>query len=197
LIESKGYHWLGLDRSESAGLSLKSDGGSLPLQSESMAALVAWQVFEYFDRPEAVIAEAARVLEAGGVFCGSVSFLEPVHGRTYFNMSPQILEKLLERHGFADIEITPGLNGFALMLWTWLRRSGFPLADHLAIPAAFALLAPLAAVMFVASWLAQRIGFGSGHTLRWISQTSPLEFAGHVMFTARKKARAESCTSVS
>lgn len=197
LIENRGYHWVGLDRSESAGLSLKSDGGLLPFQSESMTALVAWQVFEYFDRPEAVIAEAARVLEAGGVFCGSVSFLEPVHGRTYFNLSPLILKELLGRHGFADIEIKPGLNGFALMLWTWLRRSGIPLADHLAIPAAFALLAPLAALMFVGSWLAQRMRFGSGHMMRWISQTSPLEFAGHVMFTARKRARAESCTSVS
>jgi glycosyltransferase involved in cell wall biosynthesis/LmbE family N-acetylglucosaminyl deacetylase/SAM-dependent methyltransferase len=197
LIESEGYHWLGLDRSESATLSLQSDGASLPFQSESMAALVAWQVFEYFDRPEAVIAEAARVLEAGGVFCGSVSFLKPVHGRTCFNMSPLILKDLLGRHGFADIEIKPGLNGFALTLWTWLRRSGIPLADHLAIPAAFALLAPLAAVMFVCSWLAQRMRFGSGHTMRWISQTSLLKFAGNVMFTARKKARAESCTSVS
>jgi SAM-dependent methyltransferase len=161
-----------------------------------MAALVAWQVFEYLDRPEAVMAEASRVLEPGGVFCGSVSFLEPVHGRTYFNLSPLILEQLLARHGFADIEIKPGLNGFALMLWTWLRRSGIPFADRLAIPAAFALLVPLPAVMFFSSWLAKRLGWGSGHSMRWIGQTSPLEFAGHVMFTARKKGRAESCTSV-
>jgi glycosyltransferase involved in cell wall biosynthesis/LmbE family N-acetylglucosaminyl deacetylase/SAM-dependent methyltransferase len=197
LIESNGYEWLGMDRAESGSSSLQSEASSLPFQSDSMAALVAWQVFEYLDRPEAVMAEAARVLEVGGVFCGSVSFLEPVHGRTYFNMSPLILKELLARHGFADIEIKAGLNGFALMLWTWLRRSRLPLADHVAIPAAFALFAPLSAVMFFVSWLAQRCGWGSGHTMRWISQVSPLEFAGHVMFTARKKARADSCTSVS
>ncbi len=195
LIESKGYEWLGLDRAQSGTLSVRSDAGSLPLQSESVAALVAWQVFEYVDQPEAVVAEGARVLEPGGVFCGSVSFLEPVHGRSCFNLSPLILERLLARHGFADIEIKPGLNGLALMLCTWLRRSGIPFADRLAIPAAFALLAPVSAVMFFSSWLAQYLGFGSGHTMRWISQTSPLEFAGHVMFTARKKARAKSCTS--
>jgi glycosyltransferase involved in cell wall biosynthesis/LmbE family N-acetylglucosaminyl deacetylase/SAM-dependent methyltransferase len=196
-IEGMGYQWLGLDRGVSQMLSLRSDAAAIPLQSGSMAAVVAWQMFEYLERPENAIAEAARVLESGGVFCGSVSFLEPVHGRTYFNLSSLILKKLLARHGFADIEIKPGLNGFALMLWTWLRRSGIPFADRLAIPAAFALLAPLSAVMFFSSWLAQRLGFGSGHTMRWISQTSPLEFAGHVMFTARKKGRAESCTSVS
>src|SRR5882724_9642235 len=148
LIESKGYRWLGLDRGDSSSLSLQSDASAIPLQSGSMAAVVAWQVFEYLERPENAFAEAARVLEPGGVFCGSVSFLEPVHGHSYFNISPLILEKLLARHGFADVEITPGLNGFALILWTWLRRSGIPFADRLAIPAAFAMLAPLAALTF-------------------------------------------------
>src|SRR5258706_5638616 len=167
----------------------------MPLQSESVAAVVAWQVFEYLERPEQAIAEAARVLEPGGVFCGSVSFLGPLRGRTYFNLSPLILEKLLAQPGLADIEIIPGLNGFALMLWTWLRRSGVPFADRLAIPAAFALLAPPAAVMFFISWLAQRLGLGGGHLMRWLSRAAPLEFAGHLMFAARKKGRIESCTS--
>jgi glycosyltransferase involved in cell wall biosynthesis/LmbE family N-acetylglucosaminyl deacetylase len=191
LVESKGYEWLGLDRAKSNILTLQSDGSSLPFQSGSVAAVVAWQVFEYLECPEDAIAEAARVLEPGGVFCGSVSFLEPLHGRTYFNLSPLILEKLLARHGLADVEITPGLNGFALMLWTWLRRSGVPFADRLAIPAAFALLAPLSAVMFFISWLALRLGLGGGHLMRWLSRTAPLEFAGHLLFAARKKGRTE------
>lgn len=194
LIESKGYQWVGLDRGDSKALSLQSDAAAIPLQSGSIAAVVAWQVFEYLDSPESAIAEAARVLETGGVFCGSVSFLEPVHGRTYFNISPLILERLLARHGFADIEIKPGLNGFALMLWTWLRRSAIPLSDRLAIPLAFAMLAPLAALIFFGSWLAQRLGFGSGHTMEWLSRKAPLEFAGHIMFAARKRARIEPCT---
>jgi glycosyltransferase involved in cell wall biosynthesis/LmbE family N-acetylglucosaminyl deacetylase/SAM-dependent methyltransferase len=195
LIESKGYRWIGLDRGDSKTLSLQSDAAAIPLQAGSMAAVVAWQVFEYLECPEEAIAEAARALEPGGVFCGSVSFLEPVHGRTYFNMSPLILEKLLGRHGFADIEIKPGLNGFALMLWTWLRRSAIPFADRLAIPLAFAMVAPPAALMFFGSWLAQRLGFGGGHMMEWLSKKATLEFAGHVMFSARKKARTQTCTS--
>jgi glycosyltransferase involved in cell wall biosynthesis/LmbE family N-acetylglucosaminyl deacetylase len=191
LIESKGYKWLGLDRGNSKALSLQSDAAAIPLRSGSVAAVVAWQVFEYLERPEQAIAEAARVLEAGGVFCGSVSFLEPVHGHTYFNISPLILEKLLARHGFADIEIKPGLNGIALVLWTWLSRTRIPFADKLAIPLALALLVPLAAVIFSASWFRSRLGRGSGHTMRWLAQMAPLEFAGHVMFAARKKARSE------
>jgi hypothetical protein len=154
-------------------------------------------IFEYLESPEAAIVEAARVLEAGGVFCGSVSFLEPVHGRTYFNISPLVLKKLLARHGFADIVIKPGLNGFALMLWTWLRRSHIPFADRLAIPIAFALFALPAALIFISSWFAARIGFGRGYMMEWISRKSPLEFAGHVMFSARKSARTPECISAS
>jgi glycosyltransferase involved in cell wall biosynthesis/LmbE family N-acetylglucosaminyl deacetylase/SAM-dependent methyltransferase len=186
LVEKRGYKWLGFDRG--AGAEIKTDALALPLRSESQAAVVAWQVLEYVDNPFKVFAEAARVLETGGVFCGSVSFLEPVHGRTYFNLSPLAVEKLLRENGFADITIKPGLNGFALFLWTWLRRLSIPRLELLAVPLAFVLLAPLAAVLFATSWLLSRLGLGSGHFMRWISRTAPLEFAGHVMFSARKQA---------
>ncbi len=189
LIQARGYQWVGLDRSGSEPDMVAGNANALPLRDRSVAAVVAWQIMEYLEQPEAICAEAARVLEPCGVFCGSVSFLEPVHGQTYFNMSPLILEKLLTQHGFADIEIKPGLNGFALMLWTWLRRSAIPFADRLAIPLALALFGPVAALMFCSSWLAQRLGFGSGHTMEWLSRKAPLEFAGHVMFSARKRAR--------
>jgi glycosyltransferase involved in cell wall biosynthesis/LmbE family N-acetylglucosaminyl deacetylase/SAM-dependent methyltransferase len=186
LVEKRGYKWLGFDRGADA--EIKTDALALPLRSESQAAVVAWQVLEYVDNPFKVFAEAARVLETGGVFCGSVSFLEPVHGRTYFNLSPLAVEKLLRENGFADITIKPGLNGFALFLWTWLRRLSIPRLELLAVPLAFVLLAPLAAVLFATSWLLSRLGLGSGHFMRWISRTAPLEFAGHVMFSARKQA---------
>jgi glycosyltransferase involved in cell wall biosynthesis/LmbE family N-acetylglucosaminyl deacetylase len=194
LITDRGYQWLGIDNGESSAAFLKSDAASLPLPDQSVAAFVGWQVFEYLAEPEKAFAEAARVLEFGGVFCGSVSFLEPVHGRSYFNLSPLALKHLLAKHGFADLEIKPGLNGFALLFWTWLRRSGIPLADRLAVPLAFILWAPVAALLFLVSWLGLRTGMGSGHIMRWISQTVPLDFAGHLMFSARKKARTPTCT---
>ncbi|HSQ25128.1 MAG TPA: glycosyltransferase, partial [Pyrinomonadaceae bacterium] len=174
LIERRGYRWIGLDRNDRAA-NVKSDAAALPFTSGSQAAVVAWQMLEYVERPEAVFAEAARVLETGGVFCGSVSFLEPVHGQTYYNISPLMLEKLLSQSGFADIQIKPGLNGFSLMLWTWLRRTRIPGADRLAIPAAFLALVPLAALLFFTSWLSRFMGFGTGHLMNWISQAAPLE----------------------
>ena len=186
LIQTRGYKWLGIDRSSTAGVA-QSDATALPVSEQSVAAVVMWQVMGYAEQPEAVIAEASRVLETGGAFCGSVSFLEPVHGRTYFNLSPLILERLLRKHGFMDVEIKPGLNGFALMWWTWLRRCGIPFADRLALPVTFAGLVPLALVIFLTSWFLVVVRRGDGHTMRWLTQTAPLEFAGHVMFAARKR----------
>jgi glycosyltransferase involved in cell wall biosynthesis/LmbE family N-acetylglucosaminyl deacetylase/SAM-dependent methyltransferase len=189
LIEERGYRWIGLDASKT-DQTLQASAVALPLADESLSALVASQVLEYVEEPKLVFAEAARVLEPGGAFCGSVSFLEPVHGRTYFNFSPLILEQLLRRHGFADVQIKPGLNGFALMAWTGLRRSGIPSAEALAIPLAFLLIAPFAGIIFLLSWLSLLMGFGSGHGMRWLSERAPLDFAGHLIFVARKKARA-------
>jgi glycosyltransferase involved in cell wall biosynthesis/SAM-dependent methyltransferase len=192
VIERRGYRWIGVDTRGPAAV--RGDAMALPLQSENQAAVVAWQMMEYVESPQTVFAEAARVLEPGGVFCGSVSFLEPVHGRTYFNLSPLSVETLLRENGFGDIEIKPGLNGFALMAWTFLRRTPIVNAAHLAIPLAFLPLVPFMAALFVASWLWWRSGIGGGHLMQWISETAPLEFAGHVMFCARKLARPVQCT---
>jgi SAM-dependent methyltransferase len=191
LIEKLGYSWIGADSNASpaAGGTLRADVQALPLASRSAAAVVAWQVLEYAPRPEAVFSEAARVLEPGGVFCGSVSFLEPVHGRTYFGIGPLGLKVLLEKNGFKDIRILPGLSTFSLTAWTWLRRFAGPWAGFLALPLAAAILAPLMAARFLVSWITFRLGFGTGHGMRWVAKDAPLEFAGQLVFVARKAAR--------
>jgi len=140
--------------------------------------VVAWQVMEYLPKIESAVREAWRVLETGGVFCGSVSFLEPVHGRTYGGVSPLGMRSLLEHAGFKDIQVLPGLCGFSLMAWTWLRRTA-------------GILAPAMATRFLVSWLACRIGLGTGHGMRWVAQQAPLEFAGQLVFIARKSAQGD------
>lgn len=195
LIAERGYQWVGLERTADKPGRILGDGEYLPIAAAGVSALVAWQMMEYVMQPEQVVAEAARVLEPGGVFCGSVSFLEPLHGQTLYNLSPLALERLLEKYGFADVEIRAGLNGFALMLWTGLRRSGIPRAEGLAIPLALLLLAAPAFALFLVSWLSWRIGLGGGHTMRWLTERAPLEFAGHVLFSGRKRARPTTCAS--
>lgn len=194
-IEARGYRWVGLERGNSSVHQAQGDAENLGIASARLAAVTLWQVMEYAEHPEQVVAEAARVLEPGGVFCGSVSFLEPLHGQTLYNLSPVLLERLLKKRGFGDIEIRAGLNGFALLLWTWLRRTGVPRAEALALPLAFMGLALPAFFLFLCSWVSLRLGFGNGHTMQWLSERAPLEFAGHVLFVARKRARAADCTS--
>jgi glycosyltransferase involved in cell wall biosynthesis/LmbE family N-acetylglucosaminyl deacetylase/SAM-dependent methyltransferase len=190
-IRSHGYDWIGMETSPQASAPdlVGGDIRNLPFKRGSAAAVVAWQVLEYVEAPEQAVQEASRVLEPGGVFCGSVSFLEPLHGKTFCGMSHLFLEQLLARHGFADIEVRAGLSGFALMTWTWLRRWGGPAWGRLAIPMSAALLIPPATLRFLASYLWLRLGLGDGHGMRWIAERAPLEFAGHLMFVARLRAR--------
>jgi SAM-dependent methyltransferase len=185
LAEARGYRWIGLEKSSGAGFG-QGEAERTPFAAGTADCVVAWQVMEYVEQPEQVFAEAARVLAAGGVFCGSVSFLEPVHGRSYYGISPLLLERLLDKHGFADISIKPGVCGFALQTWTWLRRLGGPAWGRIAFPLAGALAAPTLCARFFASWCWTRFGRGSGHGMRWVIEKEPLEFAGHVLFAARK-----------
>lgn len=186
-IGAAGYTWIGLDVEPRASEFVAvADAPRLPVQSGIAAAVVVWQVMEYVESPEAVVAEAARVLEAGGVLCGSVSFLEPVHGRTLYGMSPLVMDALLSRHGFADIQITPGINGFTLLLWAWLRRCLGIRTPWVAALLTALWLVPIAGLRFFTSWLWCQLRRGTGHGARWVSERAPLEFAGHVMFLARK-----------
>jgi glycosyltransferase involved in cell wall biosynthesis/LmbE family N-acetylglucosaminyl deacetylase len=192
-IEKKGYTWIGTDRDAEAGRGLlQSDCHAPPFAARSAAAVIAWQVMEYTPKIETVVSEAHRVLEYGGLFCGSVLFLEPLHGQTLWGTSPLGIRLLLKEHGFRDIQIVPGLSAFSLMTWTALRRFLGPWAGRLALPLTAAWLTPLAAVRFLASWAAYKLGIGTGHGMRWVTQQAPLEFAGQVVFTARRGARTES-----
>ncbi len=197
LIEQRGYRWLGMDRAPAttAPEVVRADCCHLPVQSESVSAMILWQVLEYVERPENVFAEASRVLEPGGVFCGSVSFLEPIHGHTFYGLSPLLLERLLQQHGFEAIQVRAGLCGFVLLLWTWLRRLMGPWAGCLAVPMVALWFVPLAGARFLLSYVVWRLGVGGGHGMNWLARCAPLEFAGHVLFVARKSAWEQQCTS--
>jgi hypothetical protein len=149
-------------------------------------AVVLWQVLEYLPKPHKAITEAVRILKPGGLVCGSVSFLEPVHGRTFYGISQHALQELMESQGLKDINIQPGISGFSLLLWTWLRRIGGDGPSRIAIPLIKAFCLPSAALLFMISWLQWRFGRGGGHFMDWLTKQAPLEFAGHIHFSARK-----------
>jgi SAM-dependent methyltransferase len=189
VVEQAGYRWIGLDYQSPEPpvlIHVRGDAQNLPVASERLDGVVLWGVLSYLEKPEVAVVEVSRVLKAGGVFCGYAPFLEPIHGLTFYAMSPLLLERLLHKHGFADVKVIPGISGFRLILWTWLRRYGGNWLASLALPITWMWLIPSAATRFFMSWLWWRFGYGEGHGLRWISERVPLEFAGHVIFSARK-----------
>ncbi len=185
VIEKAGYQWIGLDISNLKA-SIIGDAQHLPIISEKVACVVLWQVLEYTDNPEQVFAESFRVLESGGVICGSISFLEPLHGQSLYSISPLLLEKLLSKYGFADVQILPGILSFVLIFWTWLKRWGGKDLARLAFLLTALWLIPFAFLRYLVSWFWWRLGYGSGFGMLWITDKMLLEFAGHILFVARK-----------
>ncbi len=190
VAEEKGYDWTGFDvcllESPDAKVDYLADARHIPLSKSTQSAVMIWGVLSYVPDPEMIIHETWRLLKVGGLLIGMVAFLEPVHGRTYSGLSPLEIQSLLEKYGFEDISIKPGVNGFTLLLWTLLRRYGGDKAAKLAFPLTKLWLLPLAWLRFFFSWVKWRFGRGGGYGMAWVTEQMPLDFAGHIIFTARK-----------
>ncbi|MFC1576944.1 class I SAM-dependent methyltransferase [Candidatus Omnitrophota bacterium] len=193
-VEQAGWTWVGMDTDTSRGeVTVVGDGMRLPVSDNSFDMVLLWQTLEHVPQPWVVLAEAKRVLKPGGRIVGSASCLEPFHDVTsYFGFTHKGLAKMLADSGFADIEITPGLNAFSLIARSWFRRLigpklgerlGFALIRGLFIPSVWTYL------FLRGSWNVLkrgRPGPDYKRTVQWLTQDAPLEFAGHLVFKGNK-----------
>ena len=101
------------------------DGVNLPYDNASMDIVFSSQVLEHVRHPDLLLRDLVRVLRDGGVFVGSVSFLEPYHSLSIFNWSPYGVVKILEEHGFRNVTLRPGIDGIALTLRTIFGKNHF------------------------------------------------------------------------
>ncbi|AFQ48278.1 class I SAM-dependent methyltransferase [Burkholderia cepacia] len=76
------------------------DGVHIPFPDESFDVVFSHQVFEHVRYPERVLREIVRSLKPGGLFIGSVSYLEPLHSYSIFNFTP---------YGWYTINVENGL----------------------------------------------------------------------------------------
>jgi SAM-dependent methyltransferase len=60
-----------------------ADAAALPFRAAAADAVVMCELLEHLADPRVAVADALRALRAGGVLCGSVPFLFPVHGDPY------------------------------------------------------------------------------------------------------------------
>ncbi|MDO9411047.1 MAG: class I SAM-dependent methyltransferase [Pseudolabrys sp.] len=106
---------------------LEWDGVNMPLESGSIDCAIATEMLHQCQRPEIVLAEAARVLKPEGTLFISVPFLWPVHDgpADQVRFTPFALERHLHDAGFQKIRIV-ALGGWdaslAQMLGLWVRR---------------------------------------------------------------------------
>jgi ubiquinone/menaquinone biosynthesis C-methylase UbiE len=92
------------------------DGINLPYGSDTFDIIYCQQVLEHVRHPDQLLPEVMRTLKPGGVFVGSVSYLEPFHSRSIFNFTPYGLNRVLQDAGLALVEIRPGIDAISLIV---------------------------------------------------------------------------------
>ncbi len=125
--------WIGVDIAQSAEVDERRradaefrtfDGIHLPLEDASVDLIYTQQVFEHVEQPDPLLADVARVLRPGGVFCGSLSQLEAFHSRSVGGFTPYGWLRALERAGLTLDEVRPGIDVGTLLVRRLAGRRG-------------------------------------------------------------------------
>lgn len=106
VFEKLGYDWVGLDYTEPQAPIL-GDAHALPFASESFDFIVSIAVLEHLQHPPVAMNEAWRVLKPGGSFVGTVAFLEPFHGNSYYHHTHLGTLNSLRGAGFEVTHVAP------------------------------------------------------------------------------------------
>ena len=189
IIEDAGYRWTGCDTAATRGDGvIEADAHHLPFDDNTFDLAVIWQVMEYLRDPWKAVEEISRVLTPGGILIGSASFLEPMHGRVYFNFSQYGLEEILKNSGFGEILLWPGIGCFPLISWTWVRQlTGSDTLARSALWGARVGVWGMSLVVRSLSSVRRLLRLGGGSKNRWLRETAPYHFAGQITFRATKR----------
>jgi SAM-dependent methyltransferase len=146
------------------------DGVNLPFPEGHFSIVYSNQVFEHVRHPEPLLAEVARVLQKGGAFIGSVSYLEPYHSFSLWNFTPYGWYTLLVKAGMKAVEFRPGIDSIALIRRQYLGRP------------------PEATQWFASSPMNEEIDAWGADTKQRpaLVNLRKLQFCGHLAFYATK-----------
>ncbi len=105
-FEQAGFKYVGLDIA-SQEATILADAHALPFKAESFEFLFSFAVLEHLHFPFVAMNEAYRVLKHGTRFIGSVAFLEPFHGNSFYHNTHYGLLNSLKCAGFSVEHISP------------------------------------------------------------------------------------------
>lgn len=113
LCAQAGFKYVGIDVTSPAA-TLLADAHALPFADETFEFVLSMAVLEHLQHPLVATREILRVLEPGGVFLGTVAFLEPFHGNSFYHHTHLGTANSLSAAGFevefvAPTESWPGL----------------------------------------------------------------------------------------